>query len=155
MADSSYVLYVGPDAANPQIYCPGSRRCIGVAQAVTGINIQNVHMLMDEGVALPEWLSGTPMLVDMQRKQAFKGSDALYEAQSRAQRGRAPPPPAGPQPPVEMSGVNLHADDSDGFAAFDDPPASSRISEGKITEEELQKYIAERNTGGMAPPLGT
>ena len=163
-AFESFVLYVGPDAVDPRIFCPGSRSCIPLAEQLGDINIQNVRTLLDEGVRLPGWLTGTPMLVDMENRQAHKGTDALNHLKRLcgSRDGAKERPPSHD----EMNGVlpageaHLHGDG--GLEAAFAAPAnahgeSSRFSDEKITEESLQRYMEARNgnrpaaAGGPAP----
>ena len=151
-AFENYVLYVGPDAAEERVFCPGSRSCIPLAEQLGDINIQNVRTLLDEGVRLPGWLTGTPMLVDMTQKQAYKGSDALGHLKRLAGAQQA----ASERPPShdEMNGVlpagEVHLHGDGGMEAAFAAPAhahgeSSRFSDDKITDESLQRYMEARN----------
>ena len=72
-----YVLYVGKDNHDPSIFCRGSKVLLDLVKPLKDdIVIQDVDVLIDKGVSLPEWLDGTPILVDMATKQALKGSEA-------------------------------------------------------------------------------
>ena len=156
----NFVLYIGPDVRDPRVFCPGSRTCLPLAEKLGDINIQNVRTLLDEGVKLPSWLTGTPMLVDMTQKQAYKGTDALNHLKKLSAPPKAQSPEDPPPSHDEMMGVlpsgeaHLH---SDGFggAEFTAPAhahgESSRFTDEKLTEDAVQRYMDARNKASTDP----
>ena len=80
MADMEWVLYVSQDKESPEVFCPGSRRCLNIInQLGCDVNVQNVDAMIAKGVELPDWLNGTPILVNIKSKQALKGSRAIEQ----------------------------------------------------------------------------
>jgi hypothetical protein len=116
------VLYVGRDATSGEGECPGSRQCLALVDAqCVPCTVQHVETLYEAGVEIPNWLDGTPLLVDAVSRQAFKGTQAvaflegaarasaeavfLREAEvaagaARAARAAPLAPPAPPAPPA-------------------------------------------------------
>lgn len=156
-AFKKFVLYIGQDARDPQRFCEGSRECLKLVEAIKqDVLVQNVDIMLERGVAIPEWLDGTPILVDTANKRALKGSDALDHL---AEATTAPPASAAGEA-TAFEGVlpdgerYLHAEepDSQQQPLVPDPPAFTR--EGKITENDVQRYMEMRKASapGGSPP---
>ena len=143
-----WVLYVNYDRRDGQRMCAGSRRIMAMVEGIReDVNVQNISELQKKGVTLPEWLNGSPILVDTETKQAFKGTSAVTYVESLTRK---------PSPPVhsEMTGIlskgeqHLHADnDLDDFGPLTDGEAADDVRDGKVTDDDLQKYLAQRNKG--------
>jgi len=71
-----YVLYIASDKTKPDIYCKGSIMCMKMLDALPSklFNVQNCDMLRQKNVQFPNWLTGTPVLVDKENGEIYKGS---------------------------------------------------------------------------------
>ena len=87
------VLYVGHDRENPVDYCPGSVLCLSCVQKLryTNIRVQDTAILRKHS-ALPEWLNGTPILIDDENGMPMRGIEAYRFLQSLVDGERAHPP---------------------------------------------------------------
>lgn len=75
-----FMLYISGDADGSGRFCPGSRECIALIQATPQLlrstRFENVDVIMQENLTLPEWLHGTPTLVDTYLKRIIRGTHA-------------------------------------------------------------------------------
>lgn len=138
-----FVLYVAQDHSDPSLFCQGSRQAVRLIESMKeDVNIQNLDVLLEKGVSIPEWLRGSPTLVDMNSKNSYEGSECLEYLTSL----------------VEGGGGGGGADDFEGLSAdgghvsFEQhEPSQSQgaetIGEGKITEADLERYMQLRNQG--------
>jgi len=71
-----YVLYIASDKKNPDTYCKGSVMCMKMLDALPSklFNVQNCDMLRQKNVQFPNWLTGTPVIVDKENGEIYKGS---------------------------------------------------------------------------------
>lgn len=133
MAD--YILYVNKDYKRPGEYDAGSAQCL--ALGVSDVTVEDVDQILSQGVTLPAWLDGTPVLVDVASQTAHKGSDAVEflrqrkaVAPERKERGDA-------------QGATEESDDP--FESLGTPDAEiTERTKGKVTEEQLQALIQSR-----------
>lgn len=150
MTENKWVLYISQDKQNSEVFCPGSRECL---KAINGneayVNIQNVDAMLERGIELPPWLNGTPILVDVESKRALKGSDAVKGIVEIITNMNAPNQDSadievdeGPQGILPEGERYLH-EETPNQEIINDRPQQTR--EGKITEEDLQAYMAQRN----------
>lgn len=72
------VLYIAHDLTDNDEMCPGSTVCISIVDKIEEglINVQDCDILR-ESKDLPEWLNGTPILVDDNEGVPHKGKDAV------------------------------------------------------------------------------
>ena len=158
------VLYIAQDRADNSIYDRGSRACVGIIEA-SGVDVlvQNVNVLQEKNVTLPDWLTGTPSFVDIDSKQVFRGSHAIRRLREKVSKGRD-----GDEDRVatEKARKGGAADDVQGMLApsqrfvtgegsgDDDDPISDipsaqasggTVREGSVTESELQAYMQQRD----------
>lgn len=77
------VLYVGHDRENPADYCPGSILCLSSVNKLhhTNVRVQDTTILRQHS-KLPDWLNGTPILIDDENGVAIRGIDAYRHLQS-------------------------------------------------------------------------
>ena len=122
----------------------------------TGMSVlvQNVNVLQEKRITLPDWLTGTPSFVDVETKQVFRGSHAiqrLKEKQSEAENiQNAKEKTIAEANEVEgmtapgQKFANLHEE-----TTLSDIPtpqsAGGTVREGNITESELQAYMQQRD----------
>lgn len=143
-AFKKYVLYVNADRDSPSQLCRGSREAMKLTKAIQeDVHVQNIQPLLKSGKPLPPWLDGSPILVDTTTKQAFKGSSALDVLSSATKA----PSPSKKEEILGMTapGEKAHFDET-GFDDFSPPPSheGGTLREGKVTESDLQAYIAKR-----------
>lgn len=157
-----YVLYIGKDNRDPSVFCRGSKVLLELIKPFQEQTlIQDVEILMDKGVNLPDWLDGTPILVDMSNKQAMKGSEAaryVQDLQKKQNHEKSSEPSKEAPSMEEMTGVlasgeRLLHDNSN----FDPAPPDAETMnltnrDEKITDADLEKYMEMRNKGQPPPP---
>ena len=148
-----WVLYIGEDANDPNVFCPGSRKAMSLIEPIKeDVLVQKVETLLEKDIELPTWLTGTPTCVDTQTKLCYTGTEAISQLQEITQ-------PARDKRSIgfdDMQGVSadgqiLEFEQDSAFAA----PLQARddvVQSGKVTEEEVQKYIAARNASIPPPP---
>ena len=147
-----YVLYIGHDHRNASVFCPGSKAAMELVKSLgEDALVQNVDVLLEKGVDLPEWLDGTPVLVNMETKQALKGSEAVKYLQNLSK----PPPDEDHAPTMEeMQGVlpggesYLHGE-SDNFTPSEPQQSHIMNRDDKITDADLEAYMKLRNPDGV------
>lgn len=112
------VLYVGHDNTEQNEFCPGSTVCMALVEKIsTTIRVQNCDILCQHQ-DLPEWLNGTPILIDDVTQEPYRGTQAVrvlqkilkMEEAARARKAEKidrPPPP--PQKPVTAARTVAHA----------------------------------------------
>ena len=146
-----YVLYIGHDLQDSSVFCPGSRIAVDLAKSIgDDVLIQNTDVLIEKGQQLPKWLDGTPILVDMESKEANKGSAAVERL-----RALLSPPAEMEAPPTmeDMHGCmpngqrHLHAENDN----FEPSSISSKESflmnrDDKVTDTDLETYMKMRNS---------
>lgn len=204
-----YVLYVGRDRENPEEYCPGSLVCMTLAEKLFDIEItiQDCSILR-VSKALPDWLNGTPILVDRRDPTPLRGTDAVRALQSilraqerqsdsrrddddeendasrrpsakaqgaiprmqgqmtrqpsekRTPRSAAPPQQRQPPPSDYVETPDAYTPEDDGEmmdATANGIAGNAGISDGKVTDQDLQKYMEARNASAASqaspPPM--
>ncbi len=157
----TYVLYIAQDHRDSSRFCAGSRVAMEYVEDLGGeILVQNVDVLQRKA-ALPEWLSGTPCLVDQTKKVAFKGTEAINRLReiidARAHQEEEADEAARPSDEQECMVAPgqkfLVSDDGNGSLDLTSATASSEggpAREGNVTDSDLNAYIAQRN----ASPAG-
>lgn len=144
---AKYILYVGHDHNNSKNFCKGSISCMEHLSEIPDelIHIQDVDILRQK-TTLPHWLNGTPILVEKNTLHQFKGTNAVEKLQSikiSQSQGR---------PMEEPTEKPQNLDDDFRIDAI---AAQTREKDGKITEQDLQAFIAQRNSSGpsvSSPP---
>lgn len=174
-----WVLYVAHDASRPDALCPGSRACLNALGALRDeCAVQVVDRMLENALPLPEWLDGTPILVDTESRQALKGSDAYEYLASQPEADDEEPAAPAPQPPLgrpvgdrveaarpaagrapRTEGPGLEGPGLEGGGASDggntdfgmlvDGPVEPPV--GKITDGDLERYMERRKQTGGQP----
>ena len=136
------VLYVAHDIEDHEMMCPGSTVCLSLMENMKDdvINVQDCDVLRKSKV-LPDWLNGTPIVIDENEGVAYKGRKAIKKMRSLQQQF----PKTEEQRIVEQSKEDL----DDAFKMNVQPIDES--SDGKVTEQDLQKYMEARNAGAAGP----
>lgn len=167
------VLYIAQDHTDRSIYDRGSRACVGIVEiSAIDVLVQNVNVLQEKKVALPDWLTGTPSFVDVAAKQVFRGSHAIRrlrekvasaeeEASGAARRQQETPAKEdGGVQGMTAPGQRFLASDSETGDHLTDIPSAQagggEVREGSVTESELQAYMQRReaaipNSAGQQP----
>lgn len=75
------VLYVSADKQDDSLMCPGSIVCIALAEKIPSnrISIQNTDIIRETTSDLPEWLNGTPILINESDGIPHRGKDAIKQ----------------------------------------------------------------------------
>ena len=151
------VLYIAQDRNDNSIFDRGSRVCMGILNvSPIDVLVQNVNVLQEKKVNLPEWLIGTPSFVDIEAKQVYRGSHAIQRIREKA--ARSDEQKDTPLPHIEntvhgmtapgqrfVTGDNMNDNMDDSLT--DIPTAQSAggaVREGSVTESELQAYMQQR-----------
>jgi hypothetical protein len=170
MGGGRYVLYINNSHRDEASLCEGSKLCMSAVNGRKDFIIQNVQHLIQNNVNLPEWLDGTPCLVDKETSQAYKGTAAVNFAKSVGKSNASSPKyNAAPNTrgPVHSDEVGIQKDrrvvqevhgtvalnerrhfDTDdmdpasGFKEIEEVPEDQ--SDAKVTEGSLQAYMALR-----------
>lgn len=146
------VLYIAQDASNKTIYDRGSRICMDLLADTegleTGILVQNTDVLRQRDVDLPDWLTGTPSFVDVRAKKVFRGTEAIERLRevvaSATEDGAARNARANGGVEGMTAPGQRFVDDSSEFSSA--TPGTGEVREGKVTESELQAFMAARET---------
>ena len=146
---AKYILYVGHDHKNSKQFCKGSISCMEHLSEIPDelIHIQDVDILRQK-TTLPNWLNGTPILVEKHSLHQFKGTNAVEKLQSIKMSQSQ-----GNEISSEETSENPQNLDDD--FRIDAIAAQTREKDGKITEHDLQAFIAQRNSSGpsvSSPP---
>ena len=172
-----YVLYVNDSKHAPGTLDRGSQMCVDAIGDDGRVHLQHVAKLTGE---LPAWLNGTPILVDRDTSQAFRGTSAVNAARSIATQpaqaasaaGAPPvardragmPPPASSRGDAATGGVDLegvlppgeahhHEDDGGLESSFQSLSSGQFVERPKVTENMLEEYMKQR--GGPEPSVPT
>ena len=135
------VLYVAHDLEDHEMMCPGSTLCLSLMEKVEDsvINVQDCDVLRKSKI-LPGWLNGTPIVIDENEGVPYKGKHAIKKMRMLQQQF----PKTEEQPVAEQGDEDLDA----AFKINVQPIQES--SGGKVTEQDLQRYMEARN----ASPAG-
>lgn len=149
------VLYIAQDRRDSSIYDRGSRACVGILEtSAVDVNVQNVNVLQEKKVPLPDWLTGTPSFVDVASKQVFRGSHAIQRLREKVAEREAPKgAPEKPPQDEEVRGMTAPGQRFVvGEEESDDPitdlpsarAGGGTVREGSVTESDLQAYMQQR-----------
>lgn len=71
------ILYIGHDKTEPAYYCPGSTVCISLVEKLSQrVRVQNCDILRQHE-DMPDWLNGTPILIDEEEQHPRRGTEAI------------------------------------------------------------------------------
>ena len=170
------VLYVGRDNNSPTEFCPGSLVCMSIIEKLrhAEITVQDVSIIRKNASNLPDWLNGTPILIDQDDGHPFRGKYAIQELKNilAADKKRETPaaPRQGGMPAHNMRMVpeltrqsaektdmfpgESDEDDEANTSNFeisnDDTVQNVPIRDEKITEQDLQKFMEMRKSSPAA-----
>tara|TARA_B100000787_G_scaffold65906_2_gene48330 strand:+ start:1348 stop:1860 length:513 start_codon:yes stop_codon:yes gene_type:complete len=158
-----YVLYISSDDADATQFCYGSRECLKLIEPIKeDVTVQHVDRMLEAGVEIPDWLDGTPILVNTVEKSALRGT-GVYEYLKGIGAGNGG---AGVNVEGARKAKQVETDDDDGFSGitphgekylhestdddldFNENTPENQImdsQQGKITEDDVQKYMELRN----------
>lgn len=147
------VLYVAHDLQDTTEMCPGSTVCLSLVKDLLDgmITIQDCDVLR-KTKQLPDWLNGTPILVDDGEGVPYKGRDAVRKLRELV---ASLPVRTEPNNVVDARGVKNVPSGGGMTGGLDDHfkmdvQQVEEASNGKITEQDLQRYMEQRN----ASPAG-
>lgn len=185
------ILYVARDKNVPGQFCAGSMACLKLAEELddTQLTVQDCNVLR-RSQALPDWLNGTPILVEDVDGIPYRGSDAVRTlaqivashkasrnatASSEAKSYSLRPacsrvPPAEDAPFKNANNAARRPRTPETKAGKDDAPfgdeqepspfqtvlssGTQELRNDKITESDVQKYMAQRNSAlPTQPPM--
>ena len=108
--------------------------------------IQDVGTLIKEKVEIPNWLSGTPVIVNKETGELYKGTDAVnfISELNPSPKTNHKVDDVQDVEGVLPSGLTFCEDTEEPFGVFpeisDAPP-----NENKVTEKDLEEYMRQRN----------
>ena len=145
----SHILYVDKNKTNLNEYCPGSIVCMHLSRLFpeNSITIQDCSILRNADETFPDWLKGTPTILNTEYSDVYTGMEAIdylgrsipdkkmdVDAMERDE----------PSPPL-LEEVQASED------LFVSQPATDALErDGKVTEQDLQTFMAERNKGSAS-----
>jgi hypothetical protein len=143
------VLYIAQDASNKTIYDRGSRICMDLLADTegleTGILVQNTDVLRQRDVDLPDWLTGTPSFVDVRAKKVFRGTEAIERLREVVAAAAEDGAARNARTNGGVEGMTAPGQRFvDEFSSA--TPGAGEVREGKVTESELQAFMAARET---------
>ena len=176
------VLYVGHDLEHPSDYCPGSVLCLSCVSKLRHITIRvQDTRILKQHAPLPDWLNGTPILIDENEGNPICGIHAYRFLQElvhkedaelinlEQKRPRAPAeqpsnhrmqPINTRQPSAKRRDVreeetpqalqesvmpDFEDDDEAQDATSHGISHSASMSNDKVTDGDLQRFMAQRN----------
>lgn len=138
------VLYVATDKNDPEDMCPGSIVCLFLSEKFPAgtISIQNCDILR-QSKKLPDWLNGTPIFVNEDEGIPHKGKDAIKRMQQLVH--------SFPQQQQQTQSLNANENTKELSGSLDDNfhmdvQVNEEASTGKVTEQDLQKFMEMRNS---------
>jgi len=173
------VLYVASDKNDRKVMCPGSTVCISIAKDIPEhvLSIQDCDILKQSKQEIPDWLDGTPLLINEEEGIPYRGREAISkmheissfvkakskkrrESQKQAHAQLPPPPPPQQQQNNENRDFQLPNDATNSAqqSSLDDHfkmdvQQLDETRSDKVTEQDLQKYMELRNASpASAPP---
>lgn len=176
-----HVLYVGRDRDDPSEYCPGSLVCMTIAEKLDNVEIQIQDCnILRQSQQLPEWLNGTPILVERADPRPLRGTDAVRFLQSllRQQERVVEPAPTKKAPPrgamprmepqttrqpgkprdVERSSEQFseavdEESEDEPMDTMTNGASNAQIRDDKVTEQDLQRYMEARKQSSASAPV--
>lgn len=139
-----YVLYINQDYTGKGAYCPGSSRCLEILSDLPDVEVQHIDDILKSGVNLPQWLEGTPCLVDTQTATATKGSNAIELARRIEDESRIREVEAAADAPGSEAEGDESADDN----VFASPAANvdtEKIESKRVDDMAVQEFMAKRS----------
>lgn len=135
--ESQYILYVNKEQSNPNAqYTCGSQCCMDLALKLPEdiVAIQDVSVLKENIEKMPDWLNGSPILLNCQLHDIKRGSVAIRELQKLV---RVSPKSGNPRVDTQYTKPTPKIE----------PPADDRVvDDRKITDDDLQSYMNKRRS---------
>ena len=168
----TYVLYVSKQR---ETLCRGSRECVKLLRQLPlqVVTLQSTCRVLRRQQALPSWLNGTPILVRRVDNRIFKGRHAIAElnrmAADESDIDEISLEPDAPEEPGRFHDLENeeHRDtrsEADVFGTIQAAEVLANVNTGKITEQDLQRAIDERErnipkaqptTASLPPPVSS
>lgn len=149
-----FVLYVSSDDKDATQFCYGSRECLKLIEPLKeDVTVQHVDRMLEAGVEIPDWLNGTPILVNTMEKSALRGTDAfnfLRDIDTKMEVAEEENEVSNDlfQGMISDDENYMHDMSEEGNSKLEANSAERQIlntHEGKITENDLQRYMELRN----------
>ena len=161
------VLYVGSDFNEEDAMCPGSTVCLALAEKIPdeALSIQNCDILRKTTIEFPDWLNGTPILINEEEGIPYRGTDAVRKmrevvkeheksansehsrkknSSSDQSRDREPQKGQGQKAQKAQKAQDSPAQSLDDHFTMEVSPQTETRTD-KVTEQDLQKYMEMRN----------
>lgn len=108
------------------------------------VTVQDVNVLMDSQ-NIPEWLDGTPILVDTVSMDIYKGSDAIYYTADLINTQNVDDTTSDSGTPIENPSSDIGGVDDVFEIDKDAQEGAKAAQDSKITSDDIQKLLEERN----------
>jgi hypothetical protein len=147
MSESRYVLYINKAYDGKSQYCAGSTRCLEIIADIPDVEVQHIDQILKSGVTLPQWLEGTPCLVDTHAATATKGSNAIELALRIEDENRIREVEAAEAEAEANAEANAEADDPDEENVFASPAANvdpGSLDTKRVDGAAVQEFMAKR-----------
>lgn len=135
-----YMLYVAEDHYSLGALCSGSRECLALIKATPCImritRFENLDAIYREGATLPDWLYGTPTLVDTHTKRIMRGSIARDYLAYIAAQGRESGHPQHPSQAPPVHGNKQHGEET----------VADNVQSKRLTEDDISRHLKERDS---------
>jgi hypothetical protein len=160
------VLYVGSDKYDKELMCPGSMICLALAEQIPedSISVQNCDILRrTDNISFPDWLNGTPIFINEDEGIPYRGRDAVNQLkrvlsnvlqknktsrepiQMSMNQQMQPTIRQQTKPSMDQPTSATETDSLEDHFKMDVVVQEDEPRSGKITEQDLQKYMELRN----------
>jgi len=135
-----YMLYVAEDHYSLGMLCSGSRECLALIKATPCImritRFENLDAIYRETATLPDWLYGTPTLVDTHTKRIMRGSIARDYLAYIAAQSRESDQPQHPSQAQPVHGTKQHGEET----------VADNVQSKRLTEDDISRHLKERDS---------
>ena len=160
----THVLYI--TSSKPSKGCRAVLSILNKHPVRNAILIQDVDSLQKEGTALPEWLNGTPTLVEIKSRQILKGSEVVSSipvildnaAKRMSEKQQAHQAPASVEKKTAPSEDINGLESATTAGSWGDPEAEEEdpqydleagcdpgeMNTGKVTDSDIQNVLKQR-----------
>lgn len=150
------VLYVGHDNTEPNEFCPGSTVCMALVEKISAkIRVQNCDILRQHQ-DLPEWLNGTPILIDDVAQEPHRGTEAvrvlqkILKMEEAARKAEPMEPPPLSQKPAAAARTVAHAPPRMDPAQTRQPSSSKQPEETEVESAMLDAELPDTTQDATA-----
>lgn len=157
------MLYVGKDKMSPDFFCPGSTVCMSLTSNLQDeIEIQDTSILRNSGERFPDWLNGTPILIDTETNLILRGTQAVRYLQALPKKKEQPkkekekqrtPAASSEKENVLQEAAEEERGGLDASFQIESVDQQEEVSSGKVSEADLKEYMRKREQM-MSSPQG-